>query len=70
MIFSFVCYVAYSYCAIHAYGMVSGLEGEALKEAQVGAWGWLYWGSVILGLGNGTVEAFINPVVAGAFSFI
>ena len=64
MIFSFVCYVAYSYCAIHAYGMVSGLEGEALKEAQVGAWGWLYWGSVILGLGNGTVEAFINPVVA------
>jgi len=64
MIFSFVCYAAYSYCAIHAYGMVSGLEGEALKKAQAGAWDWLYWGSVILGLGNGTVEAFINPVVA------
>ena len=27
----------------------------------------LYWGSVILGLGNGTVEAFINPVVATMF---
>ena len=64
MIFSFVCYVIYSACALKAYGMVSGLEGEALKEAQVGAWEWLYWGSVILGLGNGTVEAFINPVVA------
>jgi len=64
MIFSFICYAGYSYCAIHAYGMVSGLEGEALKEAQAGAWDWLYWGSVILGLGNGTVEAFINPVVA------
>lgn len=64
MIFSFVCYVIYSACALKAYGMVSGLEGEALKEAQAGAWEWLYWGSVILGLGNGTVEAFINPVVA------
>ena len=64
MIFSFVCYVIYSACALKAYGMVSGLEGEALKESQAGAWEWLYWGSVILGLGNGTVEAFINPVVA------
>ena len=35
MIFSFICYAGYSYCAIHAYGMVSGLEGEALQEAQV-----------------------------------
>jgi MFS family permease len=28
----------------------------------------LYWGSLILALGNGTVEAFINPVVATMFS--
>ncbi|MEI7683939.1 MAG: MFS transporter [Planctomycetota bacterium] len=28
----------------------------------------LYWGSLILGLGNGTVEAFINPVVATMFN--
>lgn len=28
----------------------------------------LYWGSLILGLANGTVEAFINPVVATLFS--
>jgi len=28
----------------------------------------LYWGSLILALGNGTVEAFINPVVATLFS--
>ena len=27
----------------------------------------LYWGSFILALGNGTVEAFINPVVATMF---
>jgi MFS family permease len=28
----------------------------------------LYWGSLILGLANGTVEAFINPVVATVYS--
>ncbi len=28
----------------------------------------IYWGSLILALGNGTVEAFINPVVATMFS--
>ena len=66
MIFSFVCYVIYAALALKAYGMVNatGLEGEALKAAQGNAYNYLYWGSVILGLGNGTVEAFINPVVA------
>ena len=28
----------------------------------------LYWGSLILGLSNGTVEAYINPVVATMFN--
>ena len=66
MIFSFVCYVIYAALALKAYGMVNatGLEGDALKAAQGNAYNYLYWGSVILGLGNGTVEAFINPVVA------
>jgi MFS family permease len=66
MIFSFVCYVIYAALALKAYGMVNvtGLEGEALKAAQGNAYNYLYWGSIILGLGNGTVEAFINPVVA------
>ena len=64
MIFSFVCYVIYSACALKAYSLVAGLSGAELATGQEAAWGWLYWGSVILGLGNGTVEAFINPVVA------
>ena len=64
MLFSFVCYVIYSACALKAYSLVSGLSGAELEAGQQAAWGWLYWGSVILGLGNGTVEAFINPVVA------
>jgi len=70
MLFSFVCYAAYAILAFQAYGIVNapGLEGEALKTAQQEAWDYLYLGSVILGLGNGTVEAFINPVVATMFS--
>lgn len=69
MIFSFVCYALYAVLAFMAYGVVTanGLSGDALKIAQGEAYSLLYWGSVILGLGNGTVEAFINPVVATMF---
>jgi MFS family permease len=69
MLFSFVCYALYAVLAFQAYGIVNaeGLEGESLKAAQANAYNYLYWGSVILGLGNGTVEAFINPVVATMF---
>ena len=70
MVFSFVCYVVYAAMAFQAYAIVNveGLEGEALKEAQAKAYQFLYWGSVVLGLGNGTVEAYINPVVATMFN--
>ena len=70
MFFSFVCYALYAVLAVQAYVIVNatGLEGEALKAAQAKAYSYLYWGSVILGLGNGTVEAFINPVVATMFN--
>ena len=64
MIFSFVCYTLYAILAFMAHGIVSGAEGQALEAAQLKAYNYLYGGSVILGLGNGTVEAFINPVVA------
>ena len=69
MIFSFICYALYAILAFQAYGVVmaEGLEGDALSAAQGEAYNLLYWGSVILGLGNGTVEAFINPVVATMF---
>ena len=67
MIFSFVCYTVYLVMASMAYGAIQGLEGEALKLAQLKGYKLLYWGSIILGLGNGTVEAFINPVVATMF---
>ncbi len=67
MVFSFVCYAVYAALAFMAHGIVTGVEGDALAAAQSKAYGYLYWGSVILALGNGTVEAFINPVVATMF---
>ena len=64
MIFSFVCYAVYLVLACLAYSTIQDVPEEQLKEAQLNGYNLLWWGSVILGLGNGTVEAFINPVVA------
>ncbi|MGJ8639406.1 MAG: MFS transporter [Opitutaceae bacterium] len=66
MFFSFACYAVFGALALAAYGIVNGDVAD-LAAAQAKAWNYLYWGSVILGLGNGTVEAFINPVVATLF---
>lgn len=68
MFFSFICYSIYLLMAWMAYGAIQGVEGEALKAAQAKGYELLYWGSIILGLGNGTVEAFINPVVATMYN--
>jgi len=72
MFFSFGCYVVYAVLALNAYGMIhtggEALTGEALAAAQNRAYSFLYVGSIVLGLGNGTVEAFINPVVATMFN--
>ncbi len=68
MIFSFVSYLAYTAMAIAAYGCIHGVTGEALIAGQKHGYQLLYWGSIILGLGNGTVEAYINPIVATMFN--
>lgn len=68
MVFSFVCYLIYSVLAFMAYGAIHGASGEALVAAQKHGYQLLYWGSIILGLGNGTVEAYANPVVATMFN--
>lgn len=68
MLFSFACYAIYLVLACLAYAAVQGVTGEALEAAQLKGFNLLYWGSVILALGNGSVEAFINPVVATMFS--
>jgi MFS family permease len=68
MIFSFVCYLIYTTMAVMAYGTVHGGPGAPDAEAQAHGYHLLYWGSIILALGNGTVEAYINPVVATMFN--
>jgi hypothetical protein len=60
MFFSFICYAIYLAMAWMAYGAINGVEGDALAAAQERGHNLLYWGSIILGLGNGTVEAFIH----------
>lgn len=67
MFFSFACYAIFGAMAMKAYSIIDGVDVVGLAAAQAKAWTYLYWGSVILGLGNGTVEAFINPVVATLF---
>lgn len=68
MVFSFLCYLVYTGMAFMAYAAIQGASGADLAAAQKHGYQLLYWGSIILGLGNGTVEAYINPVVATMFN--
>ena len=68
MLFSFASYLVYIVLAFAAYSAVHGMTGEALVAAQKHGYQLLYWGSIILGLGNGSVEAYINPIVTTMFS--
>jgi MFS family permease len=67
MIYSFASYLVYAALAFAAYHSIHGLSGEALLAGQKHGFQLLYWGSIILGLGNGTVEAYANPIVATMF---
>jgi MFS family permease len=68
MLFSFACFAAYLALSFLAYQTIQGVSGADLAVKQKEGFNYLYWGSVILALGNGTVEAFINPVVATMFN--
>jgi MFS family permease len=68
MVFSFVCYLVYTAMAFAAYNAVHGLSGDALMAGQKHGYQLLYWGSIILGLGNGSVEAYANPIVTTMFN--
>jgi MFS family permease len=62
MVFSFLGYLIWSIMGVSAYYVSKGGDTDT-------AFALLYWGSLILGLSNGTVEAYINPVVATLFTF-
>jgi len=66
MIFSFVAYLIWSVVGVAAYFVAKG-DGTTPGDTDT-AYKMLYWGSFLLGLSNGTVEAYINPVVATMFS--
>ncbi|HEX8522239.1 MAG TPA: hypothetical protein VF669_08275 [Tepidisphaeraceae bacterium] len=62
MIFSFIGYFIWTIMGVSAYYV----SRNGNKDT---AFALLYWGSLILGLSNGTVEAYVNPVVATLFTF-
>ena len=68
MVFSFTSYLVYTGLAFAAYQTIHGVTGPGLVDAQKHGYQLLYWGSIILGLGNGSVEAYANPIVATMFN--
>ncbi len=63
MVISFVGYMIWAVMGVSAFFVSKGGEGNPDLGFQL-----LYWGSLILGLSNGTIEAYINPVVATMFN--
>jgi MFS family permease len=68
MFFSFASYLIYTALAFAAYSSIHCATGDALIAGQKHGYQLLYWGSIILGLGNGSVEAYANPIVATMFN--
>ena len=69
MLLAFVGHITWACMGVGAYYLSHNSSGAVVTDhaALATAYSLLYWGSLILGLGNGTVEAFINPVVATLF---
>ena len=65
MIFAFICHAAYMAIVIAAPTLAA--DGQGGFNPKTGYWV-LYLGSFVGALGNGTVEAVINPVVATMFN--
>lgn len=59
MIFAFTCQFIWAVMGVFA---LSTIDADPDRAKSL-----IYWGGLILALGNGTVEAFINPVVATMF---
>ncbi len=70
MAFAFLAHITYGVIVICAPLMLAapGASPEAVAAGQKNGYWMLYLGSFIFALGNGTVEAVINPVVATMFS--
>jgi len=62
MLMAFAGHLIWTIMGVSAYFVSHGTSPDTKTAYEL-----LYWGSLILGLANGTVEAFINPVVATMF---
>ncbi|HEY2762289.1 MAG TPA: MFS transporter [Pirellulales bacterium] len=70
MVFAFICHVAYAIIVICA-PLVLAPAGSSPEQITAGKQTgyWMLWiGNFIFAIGNGTVEAVVNPVVATMFS--
>jgi MFS family permease len=63
MFMAFAGHLIWTIMGVSAYFVSHGKTPDTKTAYEL-----LYWGSLILGLANGTVESFINPVVATMFS--
>jgi MFS family permease len=63
MFMAFIGHLIWTIMGVSAYFVSHGKTPDTKTAYEL-----LYWGSLILGLANGTVEAFINPVVATMFN--
>lgn len=70
MLFAFFCHAASIAITLYAPHVLAGKDAtpeQILAGKKAGYW-MLYLGNLIVALGNGTVEAVINPVVATMFA--
>ncbi len=70
MILAFLGHMVWAVVAVAAYFVAQNYDPETLRAlgSRSFAYQMLYWGSLVLALANGTVESFINPVVATMFA--
>jgi MFS family permease len=70
MVFAFIAHVVYAIVVICAPMVLApaGASPEAVAAGKHTGYWMLYIGNLIFALGNGTVEAVVNPVVATMFS--
>jgi MFS family permease len=70
MVFAFVAHITYAIVVICAplFLAKAGASPDAVVAGKQAGYWMLYFGNFIFALGNGTVEAVVNPVVATMFS--
>ena len=61
MVFAFISHIVWAGMAVSAFFISQNGNKQLAFEL-------IYWGSLVCALGNGTVEAFINPVVATMYN--